>query len=66
MDKEAYINRAIECLEAAERAETDADHRKWLQEALTYRELATIAAYRLSGEIGDQSPPTSPDLTDLS
>ena len=65
MNKESYIARAIECLEAAQHAKTDADYRKWLQEALTCRDLATIAADRLSRDVEEWSPPTSPDLGDL-
>ena len=65
MDKDSYINRAIECLEAAQHAKTGAEYRRWLQEALTFRDLATIASNRPPHDVEEWSPPTSPDLTDV-
>jgi hypothetical protein len=43
MDPEDYAQRAIACLQAAERAETSAERDRWTLEAIAWQELAGAA-----------------------
>jgi|SRR5579872_4194897 len=49
MDREDYVQRAIACLQAAERAETSAERDRWVLEAIAWQELAG-AAHQGDGE----------------
>ena len=71
MDREFYIQHAIEsleaaCLEAASGAKTDAERQKWLLDAIAWHHIAGLVADGLGGVEEEVSPPPlSPDLRDL-